>query len=253
VSRTHRVGTSAARSSYERDGFLVIRDFTNAAAIAEVEALLDPLFTRFAALDPKHALDLAPSVGGVPQIPDINRPLSLEPRLKRTTVFRDARELAREVLGIAAFHTFDHAIYKQPGSAIPTSWHQDHAYGGLRGPVGAIHIWIPLQDATAENGCMWYVPGSHRSGMIRHERMTGNTRTLIVPAQSSWDAVCCPVPKGGATAHGPLTLHMAGPNRSHELRKAWVLHFVRFGVLAYLHPASLWKRMVRRSARLTRG
>ena len=45
------------------------------------------------------------------------------------------------------------------------SWHQDSTYWGLSKP-DVVTAWIALDEATAENGCMRYVPGSHRHGVF---------------------------------------------------------------------------------------
>jgi ectoine hydroxylase-related dioxygenase (phytanoyl-CoA dioxygenase family) len=144
---------------------------------------------------------------------------------------------------------FDHAIYKPPHNHTPTGWHQDEVYSKSPLPLRTIHFWIPLQAATVENGCMWYVPGSHLRGSIPHraanvrtagssDRVTGTT--FVVDAVDDGKAVVCPVPAGGVTLHHPLTLHYAGPNQSDDYRRAWILHFGAYGKWRYrLHPKSL--------------
>ena len=46
-------------------------------------------------------------------------------------------------------------------------WHQDGHYWPIR-PLAAITVWIAIDDSTTENGCMRYVPGSHKSGVLSH-------------------------------------------------------------------------------------
>ena len=60
--------------------------------------------------------------------------------------------------GIRIWH--DQALQKQPW-ANPTAWHIDNPYWSFHS-TNAISIWIALDDATVENGCMYYLPGSHR-------------------------------------------------------------------------------------------
>lgn len=229
----------ATRTPFERDGFAAYPDLADPSDIEEVRALLDPLFAKFGTLPDKYALDLAARDAGTPRIPDINRPLQLEPRLRGTNVFRHSRSLARHLLGAPVFCTFDHAICKPPQNAAATPWHQDQAYAGFPRAPKAVHIWIPLQTATKENGCMWFVTASHHQGLIPHSRVEGTRATLVASNVAESTAVCCPVALGGATVHTPLTLHMTGPNITLEPRKAWILHFTRFGKLGLLHPANL--------------
>lgn len=233
------------RTQFQRTGFLALDDFAREEDLEEVRTLLDPLFEQFGSLSSRHAIDLAPRHGSTPRIPDINRAARLEPRLVRTRVYRRARELARRLLGYPVFCTFDHAIYKPPRNAAATPWHQDQAYAGYPRALPTVHLWIPLQVATRENGCMWFVPGSHRAGIVPHSPVDNTSHTLRAAQVDESAAVCCPVPKGGVTVHTPFTLHMTGPNTTGEPRKAWILHFARFGLVGHLHPINLLHRFQR--------
>src|SRR3989442_3213988 len=56
---------------------------------------------------------------------------------------------------------------KEPESAAIAAWHQDATYFGLR-PYVHVTAWLALTDATAENGCMEFLPGSHGRGQLPH-------------------------------------------------------------------------------------
>src|SRR5258705_13843444 len=56
---------------------------------------------------------------------------------------------------------------KEPESAAIAAWHQDATYFGLR-PYVHVTAWLALRDATAENGCMEFLPGSHHAGQRPH-------------------------------------------------------------------------------------
>ena len=56
---------------------------------------------------------------------------------------------------------------KEPDSAAIAAWHQDATYFGLS-PHVHVTAWLALTDATAENGCMEFLPGSHRGGQRLH-------------------------------------------------------------------------------------
>ena len=61
------------------------------------------------------------------------------------------------------------------GKAIP--WHQDGQYWPIR-PIATCSVWMALDDATPENGCMRFIPGSHAGGSIYKHRI--NDRTDVV-------------------------------------------------------------------------
>jgi phytanoyl-CoA hydroxylase len=108
-------------------------------------------------------------------------------------------------------------------------WHQDLAY--LRpeaDPTLIMNFWIPLVDATAENGCVEVMPGSHRAGLLPHERIR-NYQGIPDDKVPPGPIVTCPVRVGGALLLQPKTIHRSIPNRSDHVR--WSLD------LRYSDPA----------------
>jgi len=85
----------------------------------------------------------------------------------------------------------------------------------------------PLQPATLANGCMQFVPGSHKHEVLPHHSINDDPRIhgQEVDTTSTNDAVACPLPAGGATVHTNRTLHYAGPNQTDEPRRAYILLF----------------------------
>jgi hypothetical protein len=239
---------------FKRDGYLQIDSLTTPQDIARIRSLLDPLFDRFDTIG-RNAIDIAASEeqGGKPRTPEINEAIHIEPELRKTETFTRCRDLARRILGVPVGYVFDHAIYKPPKNNAATNWHQDEGYNTQPIPLWAVHFWIPLQPATVENGCMWFVPGSHLHGLlphhVAHKRVGGATAdsigaTIATTSVDSSRAVACPLPLGGATAHHPLTLHYTGPNQSESYRRAWILHFAAFGFFRFrLHPKCIAKRV----------
>src|SRR3989442_7490910 len=71
---------------------------------------------------------------------------------------------------------------KEPESAAIAAWHQDATYFGLR-PYVHVTAWLALTDATAENGCMEFLPGSHRGGQRPH-RAGVVARSVNPPGQA---------------------------------------------------------------------
>jgi hypothetical protein len=73
-----------------------------------------------------------------------------------------AADVAGALMGsreVRLFH--DHMLVKEPGTPSPTPWHNDTSYWHTRGSQ-ICSIWIALDDATISNGCLWYLPGTHK-------------------------------------------------------------------------------------------
>ncbi len=240
----HDSSPGEALASLSRNGFAVVEDIFSPDDLREAEALLDQLFREFSSLQQSRrrgqrivARDMATAAGeGIDQ-PEILYAASLNPALERTSLFRKCTAFAQSMTGPVT-RAFDHAIVKSPFNMSVTPWHQDaaltrfrHLPRFLRGD--RLHFWIPLQDATPSNGCMEFVAGSHRQPLLKHEsfiRARGDSGWAASPGPDA-PRVACPVRAGGFTIHTPGTLHYAGRNETAASRKAWIIHFSRFGSL----------------------
>jgi ectoine hydroxylase-related dioxygenase (phytanoyl-CoA dioxygenase family) len=77
------------------------------------------------------------------------------------------------------------------GKAIP--WHQDGQYWPIR-PIATCSVWIALDDATPENGCMRYIPGSHKARKLeQHHRQQHGAEAAgpDIDSRRRW-TTCCP-------------------------------------------------------------
>ena len=57
---------------------------------------------------------------------------------------------------------------KEPGSTKTVSWHQDITYWGMGETDDEVTAWIALSDVSIEAGCMRFLPGSHKGGLVAH-------------------------------------------------------------------------------------
>lgn len=215
-------------AAFHRDGFLRIEDLTTPDEIEFLRKVYDRLFARGSAAfaDGDHLELTKVNEDGVETLPQILSPEKYAPELDQTQARANALDIARQLLGDATKRGGDHAILKPPGLGAPTPWHQDEAYWGPEYDHSAISVWMPLQEATLENGCMHFLPGSHRAGVVPHHIVDMEAHALeadgpVDPA----DAVACPLPAGGCTIHHCRTVHYAGPNRSDGPRRAYIMGF----------------------------
>ncbi|MDX1934907.1 MAG: phytanoyl-CoA dioxygenase family protein [Capsulimonadales bacterium] len=101
-------------------------------------------------------------------------------------------------------------------------WHQDSGYFAARcDDEMIVTCWIPLVDATEENGCLRVLPRTHLGPVVRHHT-GGNAGFLVIteedlPAPAS-EAVAVPVPLGGALLLTNRMPHCSTPNRSDTIR-----------------------------------
>jgi len=167
-------------------------------------------------------------------LPQILGPDRFAPEFKTTLLTANVRHIADQLLGKEASGGGAHAILKPAHHGAVTPWHQDIAYWNPGYEYdGRINVWIPLQDVNEDNGCMHFVPGSHKLDVLHHQSIGNNPRVhgLEVKPSAEFDkllekAVACPIAAGCATMHLPRTLHYAGPNRTDAPRRAYIMAYV---------------------------
>ncbi len=121
---------------------------------------------------------------------------------------------------------------RQGGSV---AWHQDYSYWTRTAPMKHLTCWIALDDATLDNGCLQYVPGSHSWDLLPVTGLAGDMDAIRqVLTERQWEQLQHPVPielkAGQCTFHHPLLLHGSSGNRTERPRRAAVLNVVRDGV-----------------------
>lgn len=131
------------------------------------------------------------------------------------------------VEGIRIWH--DQALIKQP-YGNPTAWHLDNPYWSFDSR-DAISLWVALDDTTLGNGCMWYIPGSHKSATFDNVGIGENIGDLfaVYPAWKAIDPVACPCSAGSAVFHNGLVAHGAGANMTNRQRRAMTCAYMPDG------------------------
>lgn len=209
---------------FAEQGYGVVRGLTTEAEVLGLQAVYDRLFDPETEIAAEDRIELAGGATGM--LPQILNPDRYAPELRETAAFRNATAVAQELLGPEAELMGLHAIRKPPRSGAPTPWHQDEAYWDPSYEHRAISIWIPLQPATRANGCLSFVPGSHREDLREHELTAPDcAEGLQAVDQVVTDGVACELHAGDATVHAERTLHSAGPNTTDEPRRALVVAF----------------------------
>jgi len=216
-------------AAFWHDGYLRMPSITTQSEIAWMREAYDRLFTERRGWDKGDMFDFAgpDELGGAVSVPQLLNPSQHEPRLVNTEFRRNALAIARQLLGPKAKLVFEHAMLKPALTGGKTPWHQDEAFYSKYTNYQSLTFWMPLQDVDRSNGCMEFIPGSHKGPLLQHHSINGDPRIhgLEVDGINAALAVPCMLPAGGASIHHRRTLHYAGPNRSAAPRRAYALGF----------------------------
>ncbi len=128
----------------------------------------------------------------------------------------------------------DQLFCKPPKRGGVVAWHQDYSYWTRTKPVHHLTCWCGLDDSTIENGCLQYVPGSHRWGLLEKPSLAGDLHGILDFLTPDQKQLFKPIPvetkAGYGIFHHPLTLHGSGENKSNRPRRAFVINAVADGV-----------------------
>jgi ectoine hydroxylase-related dioxygenase (phytanoyl-CoA dioxygenase family) len=144
---------------------------------------------------------------------------------------------AYQLLG-ANFRLFHDQLFSKPakhGGVV--AWHQDFSYWTWTEPMSHLTCWIGLDDVDKENGCMYYIPNSHRWGLLEKESLTGDMdaiREKLTEAQVADFEKKVPVEMkaGEASFHHPLLMHGSYENNSERGRRATIINVFSDGVVS---------------------
>jgi hypothetical protein len=216
-------------AQFREQGYLQLDRLVLPEEIVWVREIYDRLFAQRAGWERGDQFDLAGTDDpqAKPRLPQLMNPAVYAPELEKAAFRETAFELARQLLGEPIERGDEHAICKPGDAGAETPWHQDEAYWDPAFTYESLSIWTPLQEATLENGCMQFIPGSHRDGVLPHHSIGHDVRVhgLETDLADPRLAVACPLPAGGCTIHHCRTLHYTGSNRSGQARRAYILTF----------------------------
>nr|XP_033817919.1 phytanoyl-CoA dioxygenase domain-containing protein 1 isoform X2 [Geotrypetes seraphini] len=155
-----------------------------------------------------------------------------DPIFKQITYSPQVQELARKLRLVRPLIVQSMYIFKQPGIGGEVTPHQDATFLHTE-PLGRlIGFWIAVEDATEENGCLWFIPHSHIRGitrrMVRTSTDSSPSTQFIGSEQNYPDAqfVSLPVKKGGLVLiHGEV-VHKSELNSSGKSRHAYSFHII---------------------------
>ena len=136
---------------------------------------------------------------------------------------------ASQLMGNKAVRFWHDQLFCKPahhGGVV--AWHQDYSYWTRTGPMQHLTCWVGLDDANRENGCLYYVPKSHKWGLLDKPELAGNMEGLmdyLTPEQKEeFKPIPIELKKGYASFHHPLMVHGSYENKSARSRRAFVLN-----------------------------
>ena len=222
AGRTHTLRglADAERRQYDTNGYVVVPDVFAPEELETIDREIDRLLAV-----PGNGSDGAKEgwIFKVAQRSDVAGAFAEDERVLA---------LIEEVVkpGIAIHST--KLVTKRPRSPEVCHWHQDEAFYRKPGDPetfseARMSVWVPLQAATVENGCLWVVPGSHRWGLEEFTVVTYGTclRKLNREEYAREHGIPVPVAAGSVVLFDGYTWHSSQGNETDRVRRAFIVSY----------------------------
>ena len=215
------------------NGFLVIEDFLTPDELAEWREAIDEAVAARAGM---------PGQAPRPEDPDSQTDYILNSFLQAINLWKDSDrvralvqderigKMAAELEGVEGYRmSHDQALIKRPWDNA-TTFHVDVPYFSYNSRHG-LSCWVALDDATLENGCLYYLPGTHKLTRYEPADVGPNMKAVFekYPEFAKIDAVAAPMKAGSCAFHNGMTVHGAGTNMTPGYRRAMTMGFMPVG------------------------
>ena len=207
----------ALKKSYTDNGYYFPLNVLPALAAADIAAKLSAIASS----------QIAGSLGYRGQLNHLHVVCPYISDLVRSPVIVDAVEL---ILGPDILAWGSSLFLKPPRSPGFVSWHQDLTYWGLNNDK-EVSVWIALGPVYKDNGCMRFVPGSHKAGQIDHIDTVDDANILTRGQNADVEVkedetVYVELDPGQASLHHGHLLHASGPNNTDQPRIGLVVNYI---------------------------
>jgi ectoine hydroxylase-related dioxygenase (phytanoyl-CoA dioxygenase family) len=220
----HRALTDAQAKQFDDEGFVVLQDVLDLDVIDELRGELDAVEARTAAfLREQESGRISIAEDGA--ITFTTHIVARNPVARAFSALPLFVDLCLDLIGPDVNLYWDQAVYKKSEKPRRFPWHQDNGYTYVE-PQQYLTCWVPLTDATLENGCPQVARGLHRLGTLQHRYVDPLGFECL---EDPDDVAVAEVRAGGVVVFSSLTPHLTGPNTTDAVRKAYILQYAPAG------------------------
>ena len=198
-----------------------------AAALADVDTWSREYLEQMPRDQRKWYVEQADASGTL--LRKLDNPVFERPVFRRMANSENLISMVEQFIGSGVSVFFSQVFCKPREVGGPKPVHQDNFYFGPDNPDATLTVWIALDDATVENGCLYYGDGSHLAPVIEHVAPSNEPFNLQIPAAKLGEFPMnpAPVPAGGISIHHGNTWHQSSRNTSSRPRRAVAMHYLR--------------------------
>ena len=226
---------------YQTNGYIVVENVISAQELADLRKITDDFVDKSREVtEHTDVFDLEP--GHTPEAPQLRRlknPVVLDPIYDRMLRHNYILDSVAQLVGPNIRYDTSKLNMKSAGFGSPVEWHQDFAFARPVTNDDMLSVGVALDDMTLDNGCLLFIPGSHKGPIYDHYQNDVFVGGITDPNFSPDNAVAIEVKAGGITIHHTRTLHASAPNSSGRSRRLLLLQYSAADTLS-LRPVTDW-------------
>ncbi|WP_308636225.1 phytanoyl-CoA dioxygenase family protein [Paenibacillus silvisoli] len=212
---------------YRQQGYLAVKDVLADSDIeSALEAIMEHIFAEPPAVKVQFVRPKSELEGDEERelaVRKLYEFVDVDDRLRAIAYHPQVLAVVERMLGGQAKLVQDVALLKPPKGGGEKPWHQDMAYGALCYDQPVIGVWLALDEAGLDNGCMQLIPRSHMNGGIPHyAERDWQLCDTVVPVERN---VAVPLAPGSALFFHGLLMHGTANNFSQKRRRALQFHY----------------------------
>ncbi|MCA9743203.1 MAG: phytanoyl-CoA dioxygenase family protein [Deferribacteres bacterium] len=218
--------------AYQRDGYVILPDFLSEVEVDEILAAVEESVAQMGKQKVAGGnKDLVEGESYYDRVFLQRLNLwKLNDTIKKYFLGPKMGEMLCKLAGIDGIRVWhDQTLQKQPWGN-PTAWHLDNPYWSFHSK-NALSIWIALDEATVQNGCLYYLPGTHKTASYDNVDIREDIASLfdVYPQWKKIEPAVAAMKRGWAGVHNGLTAHGAGPNMTPFPRRAMTCAYMPEG------------------------
>lgn len=225
--------TEGQVNEFKLNGFLAVEDVLSAEEVKAVAERSDFIASGKADHIPETGVQLEPEFREGRR-PVTNRVMQVR-KLYNTAAVDDVMwghacnpeivDMVSDLLGTEDIKMYgDQLFMKPPEVGSVQQWHMDSGSWRNIFPMDLVTAWTAIDDATPENGCLEFIPGSHRWGMMTRDQLEPFMDDF---GHDPWTITSVPLRSGSVSFHHSLALHRSAANRSGKRRRGYAVHYMR--------------------------
>ena len=221
VQAARKVLSEAEVETYRRDGQLTPRQRLSEPLLARMSACIEDLIATNADIRPEQLVGAHIRRSGDTGVRGVAELLEL-------ACHPDILDAVEQLMGPDLILWGSQVFSKPAGDGLAIPWHQDGQYWPVR-PLRTVTVWIAIDRADADNGCMRVIPGTHTQGLMDHAATDDEGLALNqgvadpIDETTARDVVLEP---GQFSMHDAMVVHGSNANRSGRRRCGWAIRYM---------------------------